>query len=82
MPQTEKAENRESPLRSALKAASWRIIASGTTLVIAYLVTGSASWAVGIAGIELVTKLIVYYVHERAWQLVSRGTVRRLINRP
>ena len=82
MPQTEEAESRESPLRSALKAVSWRIIASGTTLVIAYLVTGSASWAVGIAGIELVTKLIAYYVHERAWQLVPRGTVRRLINRP
>ncbi len=81
MPQTEAPEIRESPLRSVLKAVSWRIIASATTFAIAYLVTGSASWAVGIAGIEAVTKLIVYYVHERAWQRVPRGTVRKLINR-
>ena len=68
---------RESPLRSILKAISWRILATLTTFTIVYLVTGETKVASSVAGIEIVTKMIVYYLHERAWQLLPRGTVRR-----
>ncbi len=69
-------EMRESRLRSVLKAFTWRIVATLTTIVIAFLVVGEVALAVAIGGIEFFVKFIIYYLHERAWQLVPRGTVR------
>ncbi len=70
---------RESRLRSILKAGTWRFVATGTTLSIAYIVTGKTEVAVTIAGIEVFTKMIIYYFHERAWQMLPRGSIRKLI---
>lgn len=69
---------RESHLRSLLKAFSWRIVATSTTAVIAYIITGEILAAVLIGSIEFFAKLIIYYLHERAWQLVPRGSIRNL----
>ncbi len=70
---------RESRLRSIIKAASWRILATTTTILIAYLIIGEVNRAVQIGGIEALIKLLIYYLHERAWQLLPRGTIRKLI---
>jgi len=35
--------------------------------LIAWIVTGKIDWAAGIAGIEVLTKMILYYWHERLW---------------
>lgn len=70
---------RESHLRSILKAFSWRIIATLTTGLIAYAITGEIDTAVLIGSIEFVLKFVIYYVHERLWQLAPRGSVRRLL---
>ena len=69
---------RESHLRSILKAITWRMLATSTTFIIAYFVTGESVVAFTIAGIETVMKLAIYYLHERAWQLLPRGTLRTL----
>ena len=73
--------SRESHLRSVLKACTWRVVATCATFAIAYVVTGKPSVAVTIAGVEVVTKIVIYYFHERAWQLIPRGTMRKLIKR-
>lgn len=70
---------RESHPRSLLKAFSWRVVATCTTAFIAYFVTGEVEVAVMIGGIEFVAKFLIYYLHERAWQLIPRGTIRHLI---
>ena len=70
---------KESRLRSLLKALSWRILATLTTGVIAFVITGEMSIAIMIGSVEFVLKFIIYYVHERVWQLVPRGTVRHWI---
>lgn len=70
---------RESHLRSLLKAFSWRIVATLTTSIIAYLITGQIEAAVMIGSIEFVAKFFIYYGHERLWQLAPRGSVRRLV---
>ena len=75
---TELTTYRESHLRSLLKAFSWRILATLTTASIAYAVTGQIDTALLIGGVEFGMKLVIYYVHERVWQLIPRGTVRRL----
>jgi len=63
----------EAHLRSLAKAVSWRFIGSMDTFILSFLVTGNAVWAVSIASAEAVTKIILYYLHERAWRLVSWG---------
>ena len=71
---------RESHVRSIMKALSWRILATLTTGLIAYFVTGEISIAIAIGSIEFILKFIIYYIHERAWQLVPRGTIRHLLD--
>ena len=75
---SELRERRESHFRSVLKALTWRVIATLTTAAIAYFVIGDLTVAVAIGGIELVLKAVMYYLHERAWQAVPRGTIRRV----
>jgi uncharacterized membrane protein len=55
----------ESHLRSVLKGISWRLLATGTTILIAGLLIGNWNVAAGIGGVEAVAKLVLYYVHER-----------------
>lgn len=74
--QTEPLPFRESRLRSLLKAFSWRIVATSTTGIIAWFITGDVRAAITIGGIEFFAKFFLYYLHERAWQLVPRGAVR------
>ena len=68
---------RESPLRSVLKAVSWRVLATLTTMVIAYIVIGDISDALKIGAVEVVAKMLIYYFHERAWAQIPLGTVRQ-----
>lgn len=76
-----RVEERESPLRSLLKAFSWRIVATTTTALIAFFITGDVATALSIGGIEFVLKFVIYYLHERAWQLVPRGTFRQSVEK-
>jgi uncharacterized membrane protein len=78
---TELAVYRESHIRSLLKAFSWRIVATLTTGIIAYFVTGEIGTAVLIGGVEFVLKFFIYYLHERAWQLLPRGSIRHWFGR-
>lgn len=69
---------RESSLRSLLKAITYRITGTLTTGAITFGVTGELTTALAVGSIEPVVKLLVYYFHERAWQRVPIGTIRRL----
>ena len=64
---------RESHPRSFVKAVSWRTLGSIDTFVLSLLWTSSATTAVSIAGTEVVTKILLYYFHERVWALVPWG---------
>ena len=77
--QTEPQPYKESHLRSLLKALSWRVVATTTTAIIAYMITGSVATAVAIGSIEFVAKFFIYYGHERIWQMVPRGTIRHIV---
>lgn len=67
----------ESHLRSILKAFSWRIIATTTTITIAYFVTGEVGDALTIGAVGFFGKMFIYYLHERAWQMAPRGSIRK-----
>jgi uncharacterized membrane protein len=61
---------RDSHFRSMVKAASWRITGSIDTFVLSFIFTGSVKVAGSIAGAEALTKMILYYFHERAWSII------------
>jgi uncharacterized membrane protein len=61
--------------RSLFKAMTWRIIASLDTFFLSYIITGRFDWATSIAIFEIITKAIIYYFHERAWNRVKWGRV-------
>lgn len=63
----------EKPIRSVAKALSWRIIGTLDTLLISYLLTGKISLAASIASIDFLTKMILYFFHERAWNMIKWG---------
>lgn len=57
--------------KSAVKAVTWRIIGTLDTIVISYLVTGQVKLALSIGGVETLSKILLYYLHERAWESFS-----------
>ncbi len=57
----------DSATKSVLKTISWRIVGTIDTIVIAYLLTGEIGIAASIGSIEVFSKLILYYFHERLW---------------
>ena len=67
---------RESRLRSLLKAVSWRVLATLTTIAIAWAVLDDWRVAMKIGLVEVAAKMVVYYFHERAWAAVPMGRVR------
>jgi len=63
----------EKPIRSVSKAVSWRIIGTLDTLLISYLLTGEVAIAASIASIDFVTKMFLYFFHERLWNKINWG---------
>ncbi|UNY97210.1 DUF2061 domain-containing protein [Zhouia spongiae] len=57
---------------SILKTISWRVIGTIDTMIISYILTGSFTVALGIGSIEVVSKMILYYFHERAWNKITK----------
>ena len=81
-PPTASAEQlKDSHLRSILKAVSWRIVGTIDTIVISYLLTGHIRTALLIGGTEVITKISLYYLHERAWAQLPLGTMRKWLKR-
>jgi uncharacterized membrane protein len=63
----------ESHSRSIAKALTWRALGSVDTFLLGLLFTGNAAAAGAIASTEVLTKLLLYYGHERGWSLVRWG---------
>ncbi len=58
--------------RHVAKTITWRIIGTLDTMIIAWIITGSLEWGLAIGGIEVFTKMILYFLHERAWYKFSK----------
>lgn len=64
---------KDTNLRSFTKGISWRAIGTIDTFIIAYFYLGDVKLAAPIAGSELITKIILYYLHERVWNVIKWG---------
>ena len=54
-------------IRHILKAITWRVVGTIDTVLLGWLITGNLELGLKIGGVEVVTKMILYYVHERIW---------------
>ncbi|MBE0513978.1 DUF2061 domain-containing protein [Sulfurimonas sp.] len=70
----------EKAYRSVIKTISWRTVGTIDTMVISYIITGSLVMAASIGSIEVVTKMILYYYHERAWNKIKIGRHKETAN--
>lgn len=61
------------PMRSLAKTISWRALGSLDTLVLGYIFTGNFTIAGSIASTEVLTKVVLYYLHERGWAHIKWG---------
>jgi uncharacterized membrane protein len=69
----EEDKTSEKPLRSVIKALSWRFIGTADTLVVSYVVTDEIGLATSIAFVDFLTKLLLYFFHERIWNHIKWG---------
>ena len=66
----------EKPYRSVAKTISWRTVETLDTIIISYFITGNLVMAASIGSIEVITKMILYYFHERVWNKLKFGIVK------
>ena len=62
-----KWELNESHKRSILKTITWRIVGTIDTMILGWLVTGNLKLGLAIGGFEVLTKMLLYFLHERVW---------------
>ena len=72
---TEKSA-KDSHLRSFVKGISWRATGTADTMLISYFITGNPLIALKIGAVEVFTKLVLYYFHERIWQKIKWGQLK------
>ncbi len=68
---------KESRKRHLLKTITWRIIGTLDTILLSWLISGNPLTGLKIGAAEVVTKMILYYFHERAWYRVNFGLDQR-----
>tara|TARA_R110002050_G_scaffold94765_3_gene197300 strand:+ start:31875 stop:32132 length:258 start_codon:yes stop_codon:yes gene_type:complete len=63
----------EKPIRSVAKALSWRVVGTLDTLAVSFVLAQDIKLAASIASVDFITKLVLYFFHERAWNVVKWG---------
>ena len=64
----------DSRVRSLAKAISWRVTGTIDTFIISWLITGQPLLASGIAFTEIMTKVFLFWLHDRVWNRIAWGT--------
>lgn len=62
--------------RHILKTITWRIVGTLDTMILAWVITGSPMTGVKVGGAEVITKMVLYYLHERAWYRSKFGIIK------
>ena len=53
--------------RHIAKTITWRIVGTLDTIILSWIITGDLKIGMAIGGVEVITKIILYYLHERTW---------------
>ena len=63
--------------RHALKTVTWRILGTLDTFLLSWLITGSLKLGATIGAVEIITKMVLYYFHERIWYSYSKYGINK-----
>jgi len=63
--------------RHIAKTISWRIIGTLDTMLVSWFITGNWKWGLVIGGVEVITKMVLYFFHERVWYKFSKFGVNK-----
>lgn len=63
----------EQKRRSIVKAITWRVTGTVDTFLLAWIITGKPGVALTLSSVEVITKMFLYYLHERTWTRISFG---------
>lgn len=63
--------------RHIAKTITWRIVGTLDTMTIGWIITGNIVTGLKIGSIEIITKMILYFIHERIWYRVNLGLPHR-----
>lgn len=63
--------------RHLAKTITWRIVGTIDTMAVAWFITGNPLTGLKIGGVEVMTKMILYFFHERIWYKVNYGLQHR-----
>ncbi len=66
--------------RHIAKTITWRIVGTLDTMMIGWLITGNLFTGLKIGGVEVITKMILYFFHERLWFNINIGLPHRKEN--
>ena len=66
------SDRADKPIKSIMKSVSWRIVGTIDTMIISYFITGKVTVALSIGSVEVITKTILYYFHERLWAHIHK----------
>lgn len=59
--------------RHIYKTVTWRSIGTLDTIFISWFLTGELSVGLSIGAVELLSKTVLYYIHEKMWYSVNYG---------
>ena len=66
--------------RHLLKTITWRIVGTIDTIILSWIISGDPFIGLSIGGAEVITKMALYYFHERAWYRLSDFGVKKVKN--
>ena len=62
--------------RHILKTLTWRLVGTIDTILLAWLISGDPMIGLSIGGVEMITKMALYYLHERVWYRSKYGVIK------
>ena len=63
----------DSIVRSLVKTISWRLTGTFCTFLISFIILGDITTSGTIAMIQLIFNTIMFYIHERIWNIIKWG---------
>ena len=70
-------ENGDSKKRHIAKTITWRIVGTIDTMILAWVISGDPMIGLKVGGAEVMTKMVLYYLHERSWYKIDFGLKQR-----
>lgn len=64
--------------RHLIKTVTWRVIGTFDTVLLSWFFTGSPATGLKIGAAEVITKMLLYYLHERLWYKINFGLDKRI----